>query len=110
MAWVRDPVAQEKRTVERMIRLYCRKHHRPAANLCPDCVRLREYAHARLDRCPFGIQKSSCELCTVHCYQVEMRETMKKVMRYSGPRMILAHPADAIRHLIRNRLHKMKSA
>jgi hypothetical protein len=29
-----------------------------------------------------------------------MRERIREVMRYSGPRMLLSHPLMAIRHLI----------
>ena len=46
-------ITQEKRTVEIMIRLYCRKKEKNAT-LCPECEELLRYAHARLDHCPFG--------------------------------------------------------
>ena len=39
--------------------------------------------------------------CPVHCYRPEMREQIRKVMLWAGPRMIWYHPVDAIRHLIR---------
>ena len=35
-----------------------------------------------------------------HCYKPEMRERIRQVMRYSGPRMITKHPVAAIRHLL----------
>lgn len=35
-----------------------------------------------------------------------MREKIRKVMRYSGPRMILYHPITAIRHVIENKKEK----
>ena len=41
-------ITQEKRTVEIMIRLYCRKKEKNAT-LCPKCEELLRYAHARLD-------------------------------------------------------------
>lgn len=46
-------IAHEKKTVELMIRLYCRKKEKNKI-LCTDCEELLRYAHARLDRCPFG--------------------------------------------------------
>lgn len=92
-------VAHEKKVVELMIRIYCRKKEKNAA-LCPDCEELLRYAHARLDRCPFGEKKSSCKKCTVHCYKPEMRERMRLVMRFSGPRMMLYAPWEALRHLL----------
>lgn len=92
-------IAREKRTVELMIRLYCRKKEKNGI-LCSGCEELLQYAHARLDRCPFGEKKSSCKKCTVHCYKPAMREQMKQVMRFSGPRMLLYAPCEAIRHLL----------
>lgn len=92
-------ITHEKRTVELMIRLYCRKKEKNTT-LCPDCEELLRYAHARLDHCPFGEKKSSCKKCTVHCYKPAMRERMQQVMRFSGPRMLLYAPWEAIRHLL----------
>jgi len=46
-------IAHEKKTVELMIRLYCRKKEKNTI-LCADCEELLRYAHARLDHCPFG--------------------------------------------------------
>lgn len=91
-------IEQEKKTAEQMIRLYCRRKE-GNKELCPRCRELLEYAHARLSRCPFGEEKSTCRLCTVHCYKPEMKERMRAVMRYAGPRMLLYHPIAAIRHL-----------
>ena len=39
-------------------------------------------------------------MVSVHCYQPQMREQIRQVMRYSGPRMLFHHPVMAIRHLI----------
>lgn len=65
----------------------------------------QKYAHARLEHCPFG-EKSTCRLCTVHCYKPEMRQRMQSVMRYAGPRMLLFyHPIAAIRHLMEETGH-----
>lgn len=92
-------IAREKKIVGLMIRLYCRRKEKSAV-LCPDCEELLRYAHARLDHCPFGERKSSCKKCTVHCYKPAMRERMRLVMRFSGPRMLLYAPWAAIRHLL----------
>lgn len=92
-------IAYEKKTVELMIRLYCRKKEKNKT-LCPQCAELLKYAHARLDHCPFGEEKNACKQCTVHCYKPAMREQMKRVMRFSGPRMLLYAPWQAIRHLL----------
>lgn len=93
-------IEEEKAVVEQMVRLYCRKHE-GNAKLCPNCKELLDYALCRLDRCRFGEQKPTCKQCPVHCYKPEMKEKIRVVMRWSGPRMIIYHPVAAIRHLIR---------
>lgn len=57
----------------------------------------------RLDRCKFGNEKPTCKKCPIHCYKPDMREKMRAVMRWAGPRMMLYHPKEAIRHLIREK-------
>ncbi|MBD9110700.1 nitrous oxide-stimulated promoter family protein [Bacteroides nordii] len=94
----KNRINREKRIVELMIRLYCRKKEKNKC-LCLQCEELLRYAHARLDHCPFGENKSSCKQCTVHCYKPVMRERMRQVMRFSGPRMLLYAPWEAIKHL-----------
>lgn len=69
-------------------------------DLCPECAELEAYAHARSERCPFMEEKTFCSNCTVHCYRPEMRERIRTVMRYAGPRMLFHHPVMAIRHMI----------
>ena len=91
-------IEKEKQTVEQMIRLYCRKKE-GNGTLCPQCRELLEYAQTRLSRCPFGDGKSTCRICTVHCYKPEMRRQMRAVMRYAGPRMLLSHPIPVLRHI-----------
>ena len=91
-------IEEEKRVVELMIRLYCR-HKEGNAELCESCKVLLEYAHARLSKCPFGDKKSTCRKCSIHCYKPDMREQMRAVMRYAGPRMLLYHPWYALKHM-----------
>ena len=96
---------REKVIVSRMIALYCRKNH-GGKTLCPDCAALDAYARQRSDHCPFMETKTFCSNCRVHCYQPEMREKIRAVMRFSGPRMLFHHPIPAIRHMIES--HKEK--
>lgn len=91
-------IEREKRTVEQMVRLYCR-HKEGNAALCDDCRALLRYAHARLDGCRFGEGKTTCRRCPVHCYKPLMRERMRCVMRWAGWRMLFVHPVAALRHL-----------
>lgn len=95
----RSRIGKEKRVVEQMIRLYCRKKE-GNASLCPDCEALLQYAFVRLDRCRFGEEKTSCKRCPVHCYKPAMRDRMREVMRFAGPRMLWHAPWEAIRHLL----------
>lgn len=90
-------IAQEKRIVEQMIRLYCRRKE-GNTELCAECRALLEYAHRRLEHCPWGEKKKTCRLCPAHCYKRDMRERMRRVMRYAGPRMLWYHPMAALRH------------
>jgi hypothetical protein len=94
---------REQKTVEAMIRLYCRANH-GAVHLCAECAGLLEYAGQRLRRCPYGQQKPTCLHCVIHCYRPEMKERIRKVMRYAGPRIMFRHPLLAMRHLIDERL------
>lgn len=94
---------RERRTVAAMIRIYCRDRHRTRGELCAECRRLHDYAMGRLDRCPFGEDKPTCAQCPVHCYQPALRERIREVMRYAGPRMLWRHPWLAICHLLEGR-------
>lgn len=94
-------IEREKATVAKMVTLYCRKRDSSDRELCPLCEELLAYAHKRLDRCPYGNDKPSCKRCTIHCYKPDMRERMRIVMRFAGPRMLFHYPADAIRHLFK---------
>ena len=146
-----DRIADEKKVVALMIRMYCRRHCRQQGHngktdqinlsgrtdqnnqniktdqtnqanktgrtgntnqadnssrtdtslLCPECATLLDYALRRLDSCRFGDGKPSCRKCPVHCYRADMRERIRTVMRWAGPRMIFRHPMAATRHLLR---------
>jgi len=102
-------IVRERKTIQVMIRLYCRQQHaqpRQENSLCFECQELLEYANARLERCPFQEGKTTCAKCPVHCYKPAMRERVRQVMRYAGPRMLLHHPMMAIRHLLDGRREK----
>jgi hypothetical protein len=98
-------MAREAGTVEAMIRLYCRERHVRVQHgrkgpLCPECDELRQYAQVRLDKCPYQEGKTTCARCPLHCYKPAMRERVRAVMRYAGPRMLVRHPLMALLHLI----------
>ena len=62
-------------------------------------MELWQYASSRLDKCTFGEQKPVCVKCPIHCYKPDMREKVRAVMKYSGPRMLWYHPYLACMHL-----------
>lgn len=98
---------REKQLVSQMLALYCKKQH-GGKSLCPDCAALDAYARQRSDRCPFMETKTFCSNCKVHCYKPEMREKIRAVMRFSGPRMLFHHPVIAIRHMIETQKEKKR--
>lgn len=99
--------ALEAEVMSMMIAIYCRGHHHThrtadatdASVLCPDCRRLLTYARSRIAACPRMDVKSFCSACPVHCYSREMREKVREVMRWSGPRMLLHHPLMTLHHM-----------
>ena len=92
-------IEKEKLVVKEMIELYCKKKEKNK-ELCEECKSLLDYAYKRLDHCTFGEYKSSCQKCPIHCYKKDMRERMRQVMRFSGPRMLFYHPVAALKHLL----------
>uniref|UniRef100_A0A7C4KI10 Nitrous oxide-stimulated promoter family protein n=1 Tax=Anaerolinea thermolimosa TaxID=229919 RepID=A0A7C4KI10_9CHLR len=95
---------RERRTIYAMQVIYCRDHHGlPAGALCEACQELFDYAMIRLSRCPYQERKPTCANCPIHCYQRGMRERVREMMRYAGPKMLLKHPVLALAHLLDGR-------
>lgn len=83
----------EQEMVRKMIEIYCRGRHKSRKGcLCPECEALAAYAHARTEHCPRMAEKTFCSACPRPCYKPQLREQMKQVMRYAGPRMLLYDP------------------
>ena len=110
---------KEKKLVSQMIALYCKELHTSdnpqnrgrslgKVILCKECAELDNYARARSEKCPFMETKTFCSNCKVHCYKPDMRQKIRDVMRYSGPRMIFYHPITAIRHVIESKKEKKR--
>ena len=107
---------RERKTMEVMIRIYCRGQHVDAGRhlktihtgsksikLCSECECLYNYACERLIACPIRDEKPSCQNCTIHCYKPEMKDNIREVMRYAGPRMFYRCPILFLMHFIDNR-------
>jgi len=103
MAQTSARIGRERKTLEAMIRIFCRDRHGTTDGFCKDCERLLAYALKRLDKCPFGAEKPACADCPIHCYRPDMRERIRAVMRHAGPRMIWRHPVLAAFHLMDGR-------
>jgi len=101
----KNRLARENQVVQTMITVYCRKKHHQKT-LCPECDQLLKYAKERIDHCPEGDEKRFCSNCAIHCYNPQMSERIRAVMRFSGPRMLLYHPIMAIRHLAASHLSR----
>lgn len=94
---------KDKQTLMAMARIYCHGHchirgSEEHADLCPECHSIIEYALERTRKCPHE-HKGTCDTCTIQCYKPAMRAEIRKIMAYSGPRMMLHHPLMALQHL-----------
>lgn len=86
---------KEKEIVSLMIHLYCQKHKDINE------FELKDYALMKIERCPMMATKTFCSQCSIHCYQKEKQKQIKKVMRYSGKRMLFYHPLLTMKHFLR---------
>ncbi|MEE8341623.1 MAG: nitrous oxide-stimulated promoter family protein [Candidatus Neomarinimicrobiota bacterium] len=99
-------IEREKRTIGVMIKMYCDHNHNINDSICDDCNDLIEFANEKIDRCIFQQDKPVCSECRVHCYRMDMRDKIKTVMRFAGPKMMIQHPIMGIRHMIDKRRFK----
>ena len=100
---------KERKLIPVMIRKYCHgRHGTKGEALCEECRALTEYALFRLEKCPFKVNKKFCSFCKIHCYKPDMREKIKDVMKWAGPRMIFTHPIFAMKHVFQMISHKRK--
>ena len=96
----KDRLDRERHTIRVMIAIFCRAHHGSDNALCAECQQLHDYAMQRIDKCPYREDKPTCAKCPTHCYRQEMRESIRRVMRYAGPRMLFSHPILTLRHYV----------
>ena len=79
---------------------------RKVPTVCAQCSELLVYSEKRRAFCPKD-PKPFCNYCDTHCYRSDMREYMREVMRYAGPRsMWHGHAIDGVKHLIEGKKHK----
>lgn len=100
---------KEIQVVTLMINRHCQGKHKTKKNqLCAECLELLDYVKLRLEKCPHKEDKPFCSNCQIHCYKKDMREKIRNVMRYSGPRIMFRHPILCINHLIESKKQKKK--
>ncbi|UCE60238.1 MAG: nitrous oxide-stimulated promoter family protein [Phycisphaerales bacterium] len=106
------------KTLVKFVEVYCRHRHRQAVradarvkvphlralvdsevDLCPACRKLLAHAVVKRIRCPLD-PKPACKRCPSHCYSVPYRGEIRKVMKYSGKRLVLSGRLDYLRHLL----------
>ncbi|MCP4231807.1 MAG: nitrous oxide-stimulated promoter family protein [bacterium] len=96
-------IEEDKIVVTKMLSIYCRAHHGKGYGLCDECSGLREYALSRLELCPFGEDKPACKRCDVHCFEIAVRERIREVMRFSGPRMLFYDAFSWLEHYLKRK-------
>jgi hypothetical protein len=94
-------ISREKKTFNCMLQIYCNYHHKEEKTLCCSCQELLAYTTQRIEKCPLGEKKSTCARCEIHCFKQDMREAVREVMIFSGPKMIWTHPVLAFFHFIK---------
>ena len=92
--------AREQRMIGVLIERFCRDLHGSTSGLCPDCRELLDAALARIEHCRLWPDKPVCAKCPVPCYPPALRERVRAVMRYAGPRLVWRHPWLAFRHAL----------
>ncbi len=94
---------REATLLRAMFARYCQDHHGSGDNnLCNECSELLHYSLTRLACCPYGNDKPTCARCKIHCYRAQEKDTVRTIMRYAGPKMMLLHPLLTLEHLIKN--------
>jgi hypothetical protein len=113
------------------VRIWCDGHHRDRSRslaatdaaalgvyrkrlvLCDECSAHLAYAEKRRAYCPKD-PKPFCAHCDSQCYSSSEQEWQRTMMRYSGPRSLLAgHAIDGVKHAleaVRHRRHAKRSA
>ncbi|MEW6735370.1 MAG: nitrous oxide-stimulated promoter family protein [Acidobacteriota bacterium] len=91
---------REKRTIKAMVKIYCQANHCTKDQLCYECAEVFNYASYRITKCPHQEAKPSCAKCAIHCFNTSMKEKVKKIMRFAGPKMLLKHPLLSFMHYL----------
>ena len=83
---------REKKVITEMVKLYCKKNHKNRDVL--------NYSLNRIDNCKYMETKTFCSNCKAPCYSPKMKEKVKQIMKFSGPRILFHHPLLVISHML----------
>ncbi|MDD2367240.1 MAG: nitrous oxide-stimulated promoter family protein [Desulfuromonadaceae bacterium] len=99
------------RLIGKFVEVYCHGRHKEAEQLtvtlpedlgqkrlCSECREFIEYAVARRIKCPLEAEKPSCKHCRIHCYDKPNREKVRRIMSYSGRRLMMRGRLDYLWH------------
>lgn len=95
---------KKKKTLNFMFDIYKKSHPQRKEDL----DELKSYAFTRIDKCPNVEEGIYCNTCKIHCFKEDEKEEMRKIMKFSGPRMMIYHPILAMDHLISTIKYKDK--
>lgn len=90
---------KEKSVMFSMIKVFCKSKHKTKNFLCNECRNVLSYAYEKIEICPYMKNKTFCSSCKTHCYNKDMQEKIKQIMRFSGPKMIFYHPITALKYV-----------
>ena len=83
-----------------MIEIYYKNKKHKNLHTITEIEELKHYCKSRVANCPVILEKTFCSSCKIHCYDPNHRALIKKVMKYSGPRMLFYHPILLVKHLV----------
>lgn len=96
----------DRDTLLGLFKIYCAHEHADKAegiendSLCPSCRVSLDYSLERTLTCKLKGSGQLCSSCPVHCFEPDQRENIRKIMRFSGPRLIWKSPLLAIRYVL----------
>ncbi len=91
-----EKTKHEISVISKMIDIFYKNHQGDYSLL--EINDLKNYCINRVTSCPLIESKTFCSSCKIHCYDDKHRNLIKKVMKFSGPRMIFYHPLLTIKH------------
>lgn len=109
---------RDLKTLAQFVHIYCQGQHQdrqkqPAVlkthdvaslagqpvELCAACTKLLTHALVKRTACPMR-PKPACKHCPQHCYHPTYRAQIRKVMKYSGRKLVLGGRLDLLVRLL----------